>query len=223
MKNNSKISVIIPTLNEGKSLPRVLEELPGYVDEVIIVDGHSKDNTVEVAKRFKAKIIYDDVGKGSALIKGMKEASGEIIIMMDADCSHIPSEIDLLVTGIQSGFDICMGSRFIQGGGTEDMTLLREFGNKFFVFLVNLVWGMNYSDLCYGYRSMRKDCIEKLDLESDGFGIETELSIKAAKKKLKVLEVPSYEKARASGEGKLRTFRDGWIILSRIAKEFLSR
>jgi len=222
MKNNSKISVIIPTLNEGKSLPRVLEELPGYVDEVIIVDGHSKDNTVEVAKRFKAKIVYDDVGKGSALIKGMKEATGDIIIMMDADCSHIPSEIDLLVTGIQSGFDVCMGSRFIQGGGTEDMTLFRKFGNKFFVFLVNLLWGMNYSDLCYGYRSIRKDCIEKLDLESDGFGIETELSIKAAKEKLKVLEVPSYEKARASGEGKLRTFRDGWIILKRILTELFS-
>jgi len=222
MKNNDRISVIIPTLNEEKNLPGVLEELPDYIDETIIVDGHSTDKTVEVAKKFGASIVYDDVGKGSALRVGMKEAKGDIIIMMDADCSHIPREIGLLVAGIQSGFDICMGSRFIQGGGTEDMTLLRKFGNKFFVFLVNSIWGMNYSDLCYGYRSLRKDSVEKLELESDGFGIEMELSIRAAKKKLRVLEVPSYEKARASGEGKLRTFRDGWMILRRIDKEFLS-
>ncbi|MBU4437272.1 MAG: glycosyltransferase family 2 protein, partial [Candidatus Altiarchaeota archaeon] len=168
MKNNERISVIIPTLNEEKNLPKVLEKLPDYVDEVLIVDGHSKDKTVEVAKKFGARVVYDDVGKGSALRVGMKEVTGDIIIMMDADCSHIPSEIGLLVAGIQSGFDICMGSRFIQGGGTEDMTLLRKFGNKFFVSLVNLLWGTNYSDLCYGYRSLRKDCIDKLNLESDG-------------------------------------------------------
>jgi len=223
MKNKEKISVIIPTLNEEKNLPKVLEKLPDYVDEVVIVDGHSKDKTVAVAKKFGARIVYDDVGKGSALRVGMKEVTGDIIIMMDADCSHIPSEIGLLVAGIQSGFDICMGSRFIQGGGTEDMTLLRKFGNKLFVFLVNRLWGMNYSDLCYGYRSLRKDSIDKLELESDGFGVETELSIKAAKKKLRVLEVPSYEKARASGEGKLRTFHDGRLILGRILTELLRR
>ena len=215
----SKISVIIPTLNEVKNLSRVLEELPDYVDEIIVVDGYSKDRTVEIAKDHGAKVIFDEIGKGSALRKGMKKATGDIVIMMDADCSHVPSEIPLLVAGIESGFDVCMGSRFIQGGGSDDITPLRRIGNKFFVFLVNLIWGMNYSDLCYGYRSFRRDCIEKLELESDGFGIETEISIKAAKNKLRVLEVPSYEKARRSGEGKLRTFRDGWIILKRIAKE----
>jgi glycosyltransferase involved in cell wall biosynthesis len=215
----SKISVIIPTLNEEKNLPRVLEDLPDYIDELIVVDGHSKDRTMEIAKEHGAKIIFDDVGKGSALRKGMKEATGDIIIIMDADCSHIPAEIPLLIAGIESGYDVCMGSRFIQGGGSEDITLLRRFGNKFFVFLVNLIWGMNYSDLCYGYRSFRGGCIEKLELESDGFGIETEISIKAAKKKLRILEVPSYEKSRVHGEGKLRTFHDGFEMLSRIVKE----
>ena len=218
-----KISVVIPTLNEEKNLPRVLNELPDYISEVIVVDGHSKDKTVEIAGKYNARVIFDDTGKGSALRKGMKTASGDIIIMMDADCSHIPNEIPLLIAGIESGYDICMGSRFIQGGGSEDITLLRKLGNKFFVFLVNLLWGMNYSDLCYGYRSLRKDCIDKLDLESDGFGIETEISIRAAKKGLRVLEVPSFEKARHSGEGKLRTFHDGWIILKRILRELVRK
>jgi len=196
-----------------------LKDISNTVDEIIVVDGYSKDKTVDVAKKFEVKVIYDDVGKGSALRRGMKEAKGDIIITMDADCSHRSSEIGLLTEGIKAGFDICMGSRFIQGGGTEDMPWYRKLGNKFFVFLVNFMWKMNYSDLCYGYRSFRKDRIQKLNLKSDGFGIETEIAIKAAKKKLKVLEIPSYEKGRASGKGKLKTLRDGWLIFKTILKE----
>jgi len=158
-------------------------------------------------------------GKGLALRKGMDAAKGGIIVTMDADCSHVATEIGLLIEGIECGFDICMGSRFIQGGGTEDMPWHRRMGNKSFIFLVNLFWGMNYSDLCYGYRSFRKDCLNKLSLKSEGFGIETEIAIKAAKKKLRVLEVPSFEIARAKGEGKLRTFSDGWLILKTIYDE----
>ena len=217
-----KISIIIPTLNEGKNLPKVLKDIPKSIDEVIVVDGHSTDNTVKIAKKFGAKVIFDDVGKGSALRKGMKASKGDIVITMDADYSHKSSEIGLLTEGIKAGFDICMGSRFIQGGGTEDMPWYRKIGNKFFVFLVNSIWNMDYSDLCYGYRSFRKSCIKKLKLKQDGFGIETEIAIKAAKKKLRVLEVPSYEKIRASGEGKLRTFRDGWLILKTIITEMFS-
>jgi len=218
-----KVSVIIPTLNEEKNLPIVLKEIPEYVYEIIIVDGYSKDKTVEQAKRFKCKIIYDNKGKGSALIKGMKEAKGDIIIMMDADCSHRINEFPLLIGGIKTGYDVCMGSRFIQGGGTADMPWYRMLGNKFFVMLVNLLWGMNYSDLCYGYRSLSKEAVKKLNLKSNSFAIETEISIHAAKKKLKVVEVPSFEKSRRYGKGKLRTFKHGWEILKTIIREILIR
>ena len=223
-----KVSIIIPTLNEEKNLPRVLKSIKDYMKnrsekyEIIVVDGYSKDRTVEIAKKFGAKVIFDDVGKGSALRKGMKVAKGDIIITMDADCSHQSSELGLLIEGIKAGYDVCMGSRFIQGGGTEDMPWYRKLGNKFFVFLVNLIWGMHYSDLCYGYRSFRKSCIRKLSLREDRFGIETEIAIKAAKKKLRVLEVPSFEKERVAGEGKLKTFRDGFSILRTILRELVS-
>ncbi|MCD6398736.1 MAG: glycosyltransferase family 2 protein [Candidatus Aenigmarchaeota archaeon] len=217
----SKVSIIIPTLNEERNLPIVLRDLKklDFIDEIIIVDGYSKDNTVKIAKKFGCKIIYDNKGKGSALKVGMNAAKGDIVVDMDADCSMTANEILLLKAGIEAGYDVCMGSRFIQGGGTEDMPFLRKFGNKFFVFLVNLFWGMNYSDLCYGYRAFRKNIIKKLDLKRDGFGIETEMSIKAAKKGLRVLEVPSFEKARAFGKGNLRTFSDGWNILKTIIEE----
>jgi len=223
-----KISIIIPTLNEEKNLSRVLRSIKNYMKnrnekyEIIVVDGYSKDRTVEIAKKFGAKVIFDDVGKGSALRKGMKVAKGDIIITMDADCSHQSSELGLLIEGIKAGYDVCMGSRFIQGGGTEDMPWYRKLGNKFFVFLVNLIWGMHYSDLCYGYRSFRRSCIKKLNLREDRFGIETEIAIKAAKKKLRVLEVPSFEKGRVAGEGKLKTFRDGFSILRTILRELVS-
>ena len=223
-----EISIVIPTLNEERNLPLVLKEAKSYMKrlkkkyEIIVVDGYSKDSTVKIAKRFGAKVIFDRIGKGSALRKGMRIAKGKIIITMDADCSHQSSELGLLIEGIKAGYDICMGSRFIQGGGTEDMPWYRKLGNKFFVFLVNSIWGMHYSDLCYGYRSFRKSCIKKLNLETNGFGIETEIAIKAAKKKLRVLEVPSFEKRRAHGEGKLRTFKDGFSILKTIVHEIFS-
>jgi len=225
-KNVKKqVSLVIPTLNEEKNLLIVLKQLKKIktIREIIVVDKYSEDKTVEVAKKFGAKVIFDAIGKGSALRKGMNIAKGNIVITMDADCSMLPSEICLLTAGIEAGYDICMGSRFIQGGGTEDMPLIRKIGNKFFVFLVNFFWNMNYSDLCYGYRAFRKSIIKKLDLKKNGFGIETELSIRAAKLGLKVLEVPSFEKARKFGKGNLKTFKDGWNILKTIFEELLKK
>ena len=109
-----------------------------------------------------------------------------------------------------------MGSRFLTGGGSDDMPFYRKIGNGFFVGLVNLIYGSSYSDMCYGYRSFAKGIPQRMRLSETGFGIETEISIKAKRMNLKVLEVPSYEKLRASGEGKLRSLSDGLIILRTI-------
>lgn len=216
----TQVSVVIPTLNEekniGKLIPGVKSQLKDYRYELIVVDGHSKDRTVEIARRLGARILYDEVGKGSALIKGLKAAKGDILISMDADMSNEPNELRLLIDAIDIGYDLCTGSRFIIGGGSEDMPWFRVLGNKFFVFLVNSIFHANYTDLCYGYRSFRRGATERLDLKEKGFGIETEINIKAIKKHMKIIEVPSNEKRRAAGEGKLRTFRDGWVILKTI-------
>jgi glycosyltransferase involved in cell wall biosynthesis len=216
------ISIIIPTLNEEKNIKTLLREIKpvmkDYKYEIIIVDGYSKDRTVEFAKGMGATIIYDDKGKGSALIKGMSCAKGKITISMDADLSNRPNELKLLIAGIEAGYDICMGSRFLTGGGSDDMPFHRQLGNKFFVSLVNIRYGSHYTDMCYGYRSFAKGIAKKLKLTETGFGIETEITIKAQKKNMKVLEVPSYEKLRASGEGKLRSLSDGLVILRAILK-----
>jgi hypothetical protein len=137
---------------------------------------------------------------------------------MDADLSNEPKELNLLVESIRIGYDVCMGSRFMVGGGSEDISKIRILGNKFFVSVVNLFFGSKYSDMCYGYRSFRKSIIKKLDLKEDGFGIETEININAIKAHLKIIEIPSTEKKREAGEAKLRTFSDGYMILKTIVK-----
>ncbi|MCL5427900.1 MAG: glycosyltransferase family 2 protein [Candidatus Marsarchaeota archaeon] len=214
------ISVIIPTLNEEGNIRRVIKRVDGALDgdsyEILVVDGYSDDRTAQIALSLGARVIYDRKGKGSALIKGFRSARGDILVSIDADLSNEPKEMRLLIDSIEIGYDICMGSRFITGGGTQDMPLIRRIGNRFFVMLVNLFFHAHYSDLCYGYRSFRKDKIGKLGLKESRFAIETEISIMAAKKHLKVIEIPSVEKRRDSGEAKLRTFSDGWSILRTI-------
>lgn len=214
------VSIVIPTLNEKKNIRKAISGiksvLKDYEYEIIVVDGKSKDGTAEVASGMGAKVLFDMKGKGSALIKGFGSARGSIIISMDADLSHRPSELKLLIAGIETGYDVCMGSRFLMGGGTEDMPLLRKAGNKFFLMLVNILFGATYSDLCYGYRAFSRYAMNKLKLSERGFGIETEISIRAKKADLRILEVPSYEKKREEGMAKLQTFRDGYAILKTI-------
>ncbi len=217
------VSVIIPTFNEAGNLRRVLsgvrDVLDGVYDyEIIVVDKHSADGTAGIARSMGATVIYDDIGKGSALMAGFRAAHGDVVISMDADLSNRPDELKLLIAGIDAGYDVCMGSRFLTGGGSEDMPFIRRVGDKFFVGLVNLLYGSHYSDMCYGYRSFARGVADRLELDEKGFGIETEISIRARQKRLKVLEVPSLEKKRASGRGHLRTFSDGWIILKTILK-----
>ena len=222
---NSKgglVSIVIPTLNEEENIGSLLKEVENQLSsrdhEIIVVDGHSSDRTVQIAKRLGARILYDDFGKGSALIKGLGSARGGVLVSMDADLSNEPKELRLLIDAIDIGYDLCMGSRFLVGGGSEDIPLIRVLGNKFFVTLVNLIFHANYTDMCYGYRSFRKGVPQRLGLREKGFGIETEININAIKKGFRVVEVPSTEKRRAAGEGKLRTFRDGWVILSTILR-----
>ena len=221
----SSITLVIPTLNEEKNLPHVLPQIPSVVNEVLIVDGHSSDDTVAVAKELcpGAKIVYQEgKGKGDALVCGFAHASGDIIVTIDTDGSMNPEEISRFVQPLLDGYDFVKGSRFLPGGGTTDMSRHRVWGNKGFVFLVNTLFGGNYTDLCYGYNALQRNVLDKIELISDGFEIETELNIKVLKANLRVIEVPSYESVRLSGEGKLRSFHDGWRILKTILREFLS-
>jgi len=222
-KGQHKVSLVVPTMNEASNIPYVFSKIPEIVDEVVVVDS-SKDETVEAIKKIRpdAKIFMEEPkGKGRALKKGFEYATGDIVVMIDADGSMDPTEIPVFVTYLVDGYDAVKGSRIL--GGSEDLSLLRSLGNLFFVTLVNILYDTDYTDLCYGYRGFRKDALEKLKCVSDGFDVETEQSIMMKKMGLKVCEVPSYESRRIYGTSNLRTFGDGKKILLRILREKIAR
>jgi glycosyltransferase involved in cell wall biosynthesis len=217
-----KISLIIPTLDEAENLKFVLPEIPDIVDELIIVDGGSSDSTLDVVRelRPRAKIIIDTVpGKGNALRRGFQAATGDILVMMDADGSMDPLDIGTFVAALEAGADVAKGSRFLQGGGSADMTTLRRVGNRALTRAVRLVFGGRYSDLCYGYMAFWRHVLPTFDGDVQGFEIETFLNIRALAAGLRVVEVASFESPRLYGESHLRTFRDGSRALLTIGRE----
>lgn len=219
------VSVVIPTLNEAMNLPWVLRRMPSYVDEVVIVDGRSLDGTVDVARALRLDVVVvaePRPGKGNAVRAGFAAASGDIIVMLDGDGSMDPQEIGWLVTPLQHEYDFVKGSRYVTGGGSDDLTWLRSGGNRMLTRLANAVLSSDYSDLCYGYIALRRECVDILELESDGFEIETELIVRAARAGLRIAEVPSHELSRISGQSNLHTFRDGWRVLRTLAHERVS-
>jgi glycosyltransferase involved in cell wall biosynthesis len=219
------VSVVIPTLNEAKNLPFVLTDMPDIVSEVVLVDGGSTDNTVQVAKELLPGIHIlrqSGKGKGNALVEGFAATTGSIIVMMDADGSHDPQEIPLFVDALIKGADFAKGSRFIHDGASEDFTFIRQFGNSCINLLANVCFKVQFTDLCYGFNAFWRYCLPYLDIDCPGFEVETLMNIRACKANLKVKEVPSFEAVRFFGESKLKAVHDGWRIVKTIVRERLS-
>jgi glycosyltransferase involved in cell wall biosynthesis len=230
-----KVSVIIPTLNEARNLPYVFSKLPPALHEVIIVDGHSVDDTVATARRLRPDVrivTQSRSGKGNALACGFVAATGDIIAMVDADGSADPGEIPAFVEALMGGADYAKGSRFATGGGSSDITRLRKAGNWVLSGLVNILCGTRYSDLCYGYNVFWRRHIPVFGLDADapapadgtrlwgdGFEVETLINIRVAQAGLKVKEVASYEHSRIHGVSNLNAASDGWRVLRTIFVE----
>lgn len=217
------VSVVIPAKNEARNIGWVLERMPSYVDEVIIVDGLSTDGTLEVAKMIAPDVIVvheDRPGKGAAMRAGMAVARGECVVVMDADGSMDPAEIHRYVEALAGGADLAKGSRFIEGGGSTDITLLRQFGNGQLLALANALFRTDFTELCYGFMALRGSAISRLALDADGFEIETQIVTRAVRVGLRISEVPSQEAPRRYGESNLRTFRDGWRVLRAMLREW---
>ena len=220
--NRPLVSVVVPTLDEAANLPHVLPAIPGWVHEVLIIDGGSTDGSPEVAKELRDDVIViEDLtpGKGAALRRGFEAATGDIIVMIDADGSMDPGEIPRFVGALMGGADFAKGSRFCHGGGTDDMEWYRWLGNAVLTRMVRVGFGGKYSDLCYGYNAFWRRAVEELDLDADGFEIETLMNIRALRAGLEVTEVPSFESERLFGASHLNTVTDGWRVLKTIVSE----
>ncbi len=224
--NRPSISIVIPALNEAGNLPFVLPRIPDWVDEVLLVDGHSTDGTVDVALKLRPDIriiMQEGRGKGAALRTGFTAAAGDIVVMLDADGSTDPGEIPAFVGALLAGADFAKGSRFLQGAGTEDMPPLRRLGNRGLALLVNVLFGTHYTDITYGYNATWRRHHGKLAFEISGWACEIINNVRAARNKLRVVEVASFEYNRIAGEAKLQTFPAGWQILKAILRERVTR
>ncbi len=220
-----EVTVVVPARNEARNVGWVLAQLPPCVGEVILVDGRSSDDTVAVARKARPDVVVVEqtgVGKGAALRAGFAAARGELIVMLDADCSMHPLEVERFVQTLRGGYDFVKGSRYLPGGGSEDITRLRSAGNRVLTAGVNALFLVPFTDLCYGYIGFRRACLQQLALTGDGFEIETELVVKAVKAGLRIAEVPSMEANRRFGESNLRTFRDGGRVLRTMLRERLT-
>jgi len=230
------VSVVIPAKNEAQNLPHVFARLPDDLHEVILVDGGSTDGTAEVARQLRptAKVIDQTrKGKGNALACGFAIATGDFIVMLDADGSTDPAEIPRFVNALKEGADFAKGSRFMPGAGSSDISRLRQYGNFWLNKVVNFVYRTRYTDLCYGYNAFRRECLDVMDLDAgetndadqdvmlwgDGFEVETLINVRIAKAGLRVAEVPSFELRRHFGASNLNAFSDGIRVLRTIHAE----
>lgn len=221
----ARVSVVIPMLNEAPNLPHVLERIDREY-ELVLVDGNSDDDSIRVARRLRAdaRIVKQTRrGKGNALAEGVAVCSGEFVVMLDADGSTHPEEIPLFVRVLEDGFDFAKGSRMLPRGGSEDITRFRRLGNHFLTWIANILLGVRYTDINYGFNAIRRDRWPDLGVDYDGFEIEALMSIRAAKAGLRVREVPSYESSRLHGSSNLRAFEDGWRILKMLVRERLQQ
>lgn len=222
-KAERKLSVtaLICTLNEEENLPHVLPGIPAWVDEVLLVDGHSTDDTVLAAKKLRPdmRILFQPGrGKGDALKCGIEQANGDIIVTLDADGTTDPVDMPRFVAPLVNGYDFVKGSRFAlsRPAGKPGH---RIFGNRIIVTVYNVLFRTNYTDLCSGYNAFWKRAIASVDLSDWTNQEEPLLNARVRKAGLKVLEVGHHDRGRIGGETKQPSLRQGTGAIRTVIRE----
>ena len=219
------VSLVIPARNEAANITWVLQQIPPLVTEIILVDGNSTDVTVAMARCSRPDIrvvTQEGTGKGDALRTGFLAATGDVIVMMDADGSMAPQEIAHYLHFLTNGYDFVKGSRFVGGGGSLDITRMRKLGNRVLLGLFNSFYDAQLTDLCYGFCAFRRQYLNDLNLTATGFEIEAEMTVRAMRSGLRIAEVPSLEMPRRAGQSNLRAIRDGARVLRTVMHDHRS-
>jgi glycosyltransferase involved in cell wall biosynthesis len=230
MLHNPVISIVIPAFNEEKTIGNVIEDTATVMDslklpyEIIVIDDGSTDNTRRVATIYKATVLSHEKnrGKGYAERKGFRHAQGDIVVTIDGDGAHNPKEITSLITPLLNGTDIAAGSRFM-GNGPYSTSRLNLLGNILFNMSIMIMTGRRVTDSQTGFRAIKKDVLHKLNLESQGYEIETEITVKSLKNGFKFREEPITVNRREYDTSKIRLFSDGAKILKTIFKANLAK
>lgn len=221
MKNAPTVTIVIPTKNEAGGIATVVRDVKPYADEVLVVDGHSTDGTADLARQAGARVVLDNGrGKGAGLRLGIAEASGDMLVFIDADGSHDPASIpSLLAPLLQDQADMVVGSRH-RGGSDEwrgDLdNYLRSIGGGVITIAINYRWNVRITDALNGFRAIRKSVASALNLTANDFDIEQQMVTRCLRKGFRVTEVASHEYLRKWGHSKLPTYRKGYLFLGRL-------
>lgn len=213
------VSVVIPCLDEEKTVRICVERIlkifkdKNIDGEVIVVDNGSADNSSEAARKAGAKVVFEErKGYGSAYLKGLSEVEGKYIVLFDADLQYIPEDIPKLLSPLMNdGYDFVTGSRFkgkIMPNGMP--ALNRYIGQPLLTKTLNLLFHTKFSDVHCGFKAFTKDALKKMNLGCVGMEFASEITIKAIKQNLKMIEIPVTVYPRLEGKAKLNSFKDGW-------------
>lgn len=230
------VSVIIPSLDESRNLEFVVPTLPAHC-QVVVVEGARYRRTRELLDRVRPDAIVVEqtrYGKGNALACGFAVATGEVIVMFDADGSADATEIEHFVDALSRGADFAKGTRRGPGAGSADITVVRSIGNRALTMVTNALFGTRYTDLCYGFNAFHRRILPLLDLPDptpadgrtrwgDGFEIETIINCRIARAGIAIVEVPSLEHRRVHGVSNLNAWRDGKRVLRTLVHERFAR
>lgn len=220
------ISIIVPTRNEAQNLAAVLRGIRPYANEIIVVDGHSFDGSREIAQSLGAKVVLDNkLGKGEALRVGARASKGDILLFIDADQSHDPSNIPNLLKPILDGVaDHVHGSRML--GGSDELfsnfsECVRLFGSIFITLVINYRYGMRLTDTQNGFRCLKRNVFEDLKLTENITTIEQEMVIETLKRGYVLIEIPTHEYRRRFGRSSINVWKVGFRYVYSLIKNII--
>lgn len=218
------ISIIIPAYNEARNIASVIrgvQALEEYGVEIIVVDDGSQDRTAEVAKEAGAIVIsyQPNQGKGAAFRRGIAAVTSEYVVQIDADHQFQPADIPKLIEALKAGADIVLGSRF-KGGEIEagSVSRVNRFGNWLMSLATSLASGTRVYDIMAGFKGFKSEALKALNLQTNHFGYEAEIVVKASKLGFKIAEVPITYKHRYDGISNVKTIKDGTRVLLTILR-----
>lgn len=215
------VTVLICTLNEEEGIGDILERIPLWVDEILLVDGNSADNTVEIARsiRPRTRVLYQPgKGKGDALRCGIENATGEVVVTLDADRATDPEDMPRFIEPLLNGYDFAKGSRFLQRL-PHNKPWHRVMGNWAITITFDVLFLRGYTDLCSGYNAFWRKSVGDIKWPQDGFENEPFINCQVAKRKLKVIEVVHLDQGRLKGEVKESSWRQGFKAIKTILRE----